>query len=342
MSLTAATLRRAFSSRLGPTAAARLAPLAAATRTFSTSAVFANENRLEKGARRQTGPSAYGRGGSRAAFRRPQAMREQDSQQSTIAEAEAAAAAREEEELANRAPQQRHQLRPRKADEVEVDPLSTRNYDIPFTHVQLVGAGNKLSEPIPLQPLVDSIDLRIDSVICVQANPPIVKIVNNAEEKQKEREREEKIRLSRRLAVDDKELQMGWGAADGDVLHKIETAKGLLEKGDRVHIVFALRASSGGKKQRVPDERRMKILEMFEEGMVDVGKKWKEDEQARGLWIQHWAPKDLIAAEARVKLLEGTVEKRNERDAKKAARKAKEEERLRKARERQAAGLDMK
>lgn len=334
--LTVATLRRAFSSRLGPRAAARLAPLATAPRALSTSAILANEPERAKGTRsRPAGPSAYARGGSRVAFRRPQAMREADARQEPAAELDA-----EPEEPAEQA--QRHHLRHRGREPVVVDPLSTRNYQIPFDRVHLVGEDSKLSGLVLLRPIVDSIDLKTESVICVQAEPPVVKIVNNVEEKQKEREREEKIRLSRRLAVDDKELQMGWGAADGDVQHKIDTAIELLKKGDRVHIVFALRASSGGKKQRIPDERKMQILEMFEEGVADVAKKWKEDEQSRGLWIQHWAPKDSVATEARAKLLVEGVEKRKARDERKEARKAKEEERLRKAKERQALGLDNK
>ncbi|KLT38469.1 hypothetical protein CC85DRAFT_252942 [Cutaneotrichosporon oleaginosum] len=213
----------------------------------------------------------------------------------------------------------------------------TRNHDIPFETVQLVGEDKKLSEPLPLAPIIESIDLATESVVCVQSDPPVVKIVNNAEEKRKERERDERIRLSKRLAIDDKELQMGWGAADGDVQHKIDTAVELLKKGDRVHIVFALRASSGGKKQRVPDERKMQILEMFEEGVADVAKKWKDDEQSRGLWIQHWTPKESVITEARAKIVVGGVEKRKARDERKEARRLKEEERARKAKERQAA-----
>lgn len=318
-SLTAATLRRAFASRLGPSAAARLAPLATSTvsRPFSSSSFT----------------YAQARPGGRGAFRRP---READSAAPEGEEAEGELA----EEPAE--PAQRHRLRHRGREEPAVDPLSTRNYDIPFKLVHLVGQDNKLSDLTPLRPIVDSINTRTDSVIVVQAKPPIVKIINNAEEQQKERERQEKIKLSRRLAVEDKELQMGWGAADGDVQHKIETARGLLEKGDRVHVVFALRASAGGKKQRIPDERRMQILEMFEEGVADVATKWKEDEQSRGLWIQHWTPKSSIATEARAKLLEETVSKKKARDEKKEARRLKEEERLRKAKERQAAGLDLK
>jgi translation initiation factor IF-3 len=325
----ALALRRAFPPRLGPTAAARLAPLAPTPLRagFATSAIARDEKR------RPAGPSAYGRGGTRAAFARPRAMREADSREEAYEEAG-------EEDTGERRPSTRNNWqRGRGRDAAPVDPLTTRNWEIPFETVQLVGEDKKLSEPLPLQPILESIDMATESVICVQAEPPVVKIVNNADEKRKERERDERIRLSKRLAIDDKELQMGWGAADGDVQHKIDTAVDLLKKGDRVHIVFALRASSGGKKQRVPDERKMQILEMFEEGVADVAKKWKDDEQSRGLWIQHWTPKESVITEARAKIVVGGVEKRKVRDERKEARRLKEEERARKAKERQEAEL---
>ncbi|BEI94601.1 uncharacterized protein CcaverHIS019_0701730 [Cutaneotrichosporon cavernicola] len=308
--LAALTLRRVFSTRLGPTAAARLTPLTSApgAAPLSTSSFV-----TEQPKRRPSGPTAYGLGGSRAAFARPRAMRDADRREQAYEEAA------EEEDIAE-----------------TIDPILSRNHDIPFEMVQLVGEDKKLSELLPLAPIIDSIDLSTESIICVQVDPPVVKIVNNAEEKRKEREHDEKVRLSKRLAVDDKELQMGWGAADGDVLHKIDTAVDLLKKGDRVHIVFALRSNSGGKKQRIPDERKMKILEMFEEGVADVAKRWKDDEQSRGLWIQHWTPKESVITEARAKIVVGGVEKRKARDERKEARRLKEEERARKSKERQA------
>ncbi|BEI86824.1 hypothetical protein CcaverHIS002_0701700 [Cutaneotrichosporon cavernicola] len=252
----------------------------------------------EQPKRRPSGPTAYGLGGSRAAFARPRAMRDADRREQAYEEAA------EEEDIAE-----------------TIDPILSRNHDIPFEMVQLVGEDKKLSELLPLAPIIDSIDLSTESIICVQVDPPVVKIVNNAEEKRKEREHDEKVRLSKRLAVDDKELQM---------------AVDLLKKGDRVHIVFALRSNSGGKKQRIPDERKMKILEMFEEGVADVAKRWKDDEQSRGLWIQHWTPKESVITEARAKIVVGGVEKRKARDERKEARRLKEEERARKSKERQA------
>jgi hypothetical protein len=174
--------------------------------------------------------------------------------------------------------------------------------------------------------------------VLVSTEPAVVRIVNLEEEKAKARDREVRSKISRRLAVEDKELQVGWTAAPPDLAHKLATAQATLAKGDRVHMVFAMRAnSSGGARTYVANETKLAIVAQFDAGLKDLGKRWKPDEIANGLWVCYWQPLDTVNADARTKLQDAMSEKRKDKDDKKEARKLKEAERQRKAAERRAA-----
>jgi translation initiation factor IF-3 len=218
----------------------------------------------------------------------------------------------------------------------EAPAVGVRNNRIPFHTVQLVGATG-LGEPEPLARILRGIDTSTHAVVLMSIEPAVVKIVDLEEERAQNREREARAKLNRRMAVEDKEVQVGWTAAEGDMAHKIAIARGALEKGDRVHVIFAMRANSaGGARTFLADERKAQIVGMFDEQLKEVGKRWKEDEIAKGLWICYWAPLETITSEVRRKIVTGEADKKKARDEKKEARRLKEEERLRKAAERQA------
>lgn len=219
---------------------------------------------------------------------------------------------------------------------IKVNPLTLRNGDIPHRIVQVVNEDGHLSEPTQLRALLDQFDQNTHMLKLVAADPPVVKIVNIEEDKRKEREHEARIKLSKRLSVEDKELQVGWHGEISDLQTKINTARHIIEKGDRVHIVFANRVSGAGRRKIVPDERKAEIINLFEEGMSDVASKWKEDQRTKGLWISYWQPLSTISTEVRAKVVESLVDSKKRKEEQKEARRLKEEERLRKAKQRQA------
>ncbi|TXT09113.1 hypothetical protein VHUM_02587 [Vanrija humicola] len=219
----------------------------------------------------------------------------------------------------------------------ESELLELRNDEIPFAKVQLVDEDNKLGDPTSLKLILKTFDPTVDFLKLVQISPPIVKIINIEEDKARQREYEARVRLSRRMAIEDKELQVPWHAAVGDLQHKAATARSLIEKGDRVQLVFARRA--GGSKTRwVSDEEKEQIVALFADTLSPVATRWKPDDRSRkAIWVSYWQPLESIRTEVRQKVLEGIVDKRKEAIDKKEERRLREQEKRRKAAERAAA-----
>lgn len=217
------------------------------------------------------------------------------------------------------------------------DPLSLRNEQIPFAKVQLVDEDNKLGDPTSLKLILKTFDPKVDFLKLVQLDPPVVKIINIDGDKAREREYEARVRLSRRIAIEDKELQVPWHAAIGDLQHKANTARSLIEKGNRVQLVFARRAGAG-KTRWVTDAEKEEILALFADALSPVATRWKDDDRSRkAIWVSYWTPLESIRAEVRQKVMDGIVEKRQESLDKKEQRRLREEEKRRKAAERAAA-----
>jgi translation initiation factor IF-3 len=213
-----------------------------------------------------------------------------------------------------------------------------RNHDIPFQTVQLVDpATNKLDEPQSKSSILRNMDFSQEALVVVQADPPIVKIINLEEERHAKREFDARAKLQRKTSMEDKELQVPWNAAPSDMQHKINTARNILEKGDRVHLIFATR-SGAGLKNKITEEQRLEIVKNFDVQLGMSAKKWKADDQTRGMWICYWQPLPSIQAEHRTKVVGVESDKKRIRDEKKEARRIKEAERLRKAEERKANG----
>jgi len=113
--------------------------------------------------------------------------------------------------------------------------------------------------------------------------------------------------------------------------HKLSSARHILEKGDRVQLVFASRKGGGGKSSegsKITEGKKKEIVAMFEEGLAELGSKWREDNHEKGLWISHWQPRNEIRQAVKGKVLDKEVIKRQERDEKREARRRKQEERL--------------
>ena len=206
------------------------------------------------------------------------------------------------------------------------------NMDIPFREVHVVDAATEQLGPIrPLKDVVDSLpDMHV--VRLVRTDPPVVRVIDLEEEKVKERERFARQKLSRRLAVEDKEIQVGWHSAPADMQHKARIARQALEKGDRVHVIFATRV--GGTQSMVSAQKKVEVVALFDEALEEVGDKWKDDERVKGLWVLYYQPKPQIREAAKERLVEKESGKKKKHDEEKEARRKKQQERERKAHQR--------
>lgn len=207
------------------------------------------------------------------------------------------------------------------------------NMDIPFAEVHVVDSETENLGPIqPLKDVVDSISQDTHAVRLVRLDPPVVRIIDLEGEKVKERERFARQKLSRRLAVEDKEIQVGWHSAQADMQHKAKMARQALEKGDRVHVIFATRV--GGTQSMVSAQKKAEVVALFDEALEEVGDKWKDDERVKGLWVLYYQPKAQIREAAKERLVEKESKKKAKHDVEKEARRKKQQERERKAHER--------
>ncbi|WRT64959.1 uncharacterized protein IL334_001900 [Kwoniella shivajii] len=222
----------------------------------------------------------------------------------------------------------------------EAHPLSYKDASIPYRSVQLVDpATNHLMDPQPLRSILQTYDKSTHTLVLVNIDreTPIVKLINKVEERKKERESEEKIRLKKRMSIEEKEVQVSWQSAKGDLSHKLELAKSLLEKGDRVQIVFANRKKS----ESISDPKKQEIISSFDTELDGVvGKKWKDDDKNKGLWILYYNPLESTRNQVQSKVKDQELAKRKEKEEKKEARRKKEEERRLKAEARAAAAAD--
>lgn len=129
--------------------------------------------------------------------------------------------------------------------------------------------------------------------------------MSKAEERDREKEKEEKSKVKRKISMEEKEVQVSWQSAKGDLGHKLEMAKGILEKGDRVQVVFANRRRA----EAVNERQKEEIVAMFEGTLEEVGKKWKEDDKNRGLWVLYYNPLDSVRQEVEKKSFGGRAGK---------------------------------
>jgi hypothetical protein len=135
--------------------------------------------------------------------------------------------------------------------------------------------------------------------------------------------------MNRKTAFEQKEVQISWTSADGDLQHKLDIARGFLERGDRVNLVFAPKSS--GSPVEVSQARKEEMIGFFEAGMQEHGVTWRERETTKTTDVVYWQAKSEIMKEKKVKVNEAELEKKRLKDEKKEARRRKEEERKLKA-----------
>ncbi|WWC67759.1 uncharacterized protein I206_101671 [Kwoniella pini CBS 10737] len=214
--------------------------------------------------------------------------------------------------------------------------VSFRDGAIPYRTVQLVDPEtNHLLEPQTLRSILSTYDQNTHTLVLVNIEKeiPIVKLINKVEERQKERESEEKARLKKRMSIEEKEVQISWQSAQGDLLHKLNLAKSLLEKGDRVQVVFANRKRG----ENIGENKKQEIISTFHEELEQIGKKWKDDEIKGSIHVLFYNPLETTRNQVQNKVKDQENAKRKEKEEKKEARRRKEEERRAKAEARNAA-----
>lgn len=202
-----------------------------------------------------------------------------------------------------------------------------------ITHriVQLVDATtNTLTDPQPLHSI--RFDKTTHELRLVSDSPPVVKLISLADEAEKAKALEVKLKLNRKTAFEDKEVQISWNSADGDLRHKLDIARGFLERGDRVHMVFAPKGTGAGVPE-ISQVRKEEILSYFEHGMEDLGMRWRDELKTKTSVVVYWQASSAVRQEKKLKVNEAELSKRKIKDEKKEQRRLKEEERKRKAAE---------
>jgi translation initiation factor IF-3 len=156
------------------------------------------------------------------------------------------------------------------------------NTDIRYPYVQIVNADGRLDPPQPLSAILASIDHKKSFVQLVADDRPIVKVLSKKETYDKAKALR-KAKKNAERSQEDKEIQMTWGVAVGDLEHKINKVKKELEKKHRVNLIFAPK-----KRQPVPspqerDEKVNEVLEMLK----DIGKESRPRTFLRSLLTLH-------------------------------------------------------
>ncbi|WVN87041.1 uncharacterized protein L203_102217 [Cryptococcus depauperatus CBS 7841] len=219
--------------------------------------------------------------------------------------------------------------------QVATHPLSYRDHSIPYSIVRLVSSHSGLLPPQNLTEILSTYSTLTHTLVLVSVDGPhpVVKLISRAEERAKEIEKEERGKIRRKLEITEKEVQVSWQSAQGDLEHKLELAKDLLQRGDRIQVVFANRKRA----QPMGDQQKEEVVGMFDSVLAEYGKKWKADDKSGGIWILYYNPLDTVRQEMEKKVLDQEVlkklEKEKTKEEKLEARRKKEDRRRQRAEE---------
>ena len=194
--------------------------------------------------------------------------------------------------------------------------------EIPFTEAHLISPSGGGLQPIqPVSDILASFDSSTHYASPVSISPPIIKILSIEAHIAQILEKSAAATKQRKLLSAEKEVQVPWTSADGDAERKVELAKELLSKGDRVTIVFAPRAKGGDAKNKVTPQRMKEIREMFAVRLVELGEKVRDDELRGKMTKMFWKPKNEVVKEAEATLMEHVTEKKQETKERREARR---------------------
>ena len=195
-----------------------------------------------------------------------------------------------------------------------------KDEEITFRTVQITHDG-RLSSPTTVTHILSRIDRRGYYILLVSRQPPLVKIVNKADEYNRKRQEQEQVKLAKAKRAH-KEVQLSWATGEADTAHKLEKAREDLAKGCRVDLVFAQK-----KGQSVPSlpEMRDKVQAVVD-SLADVGREWKDRQIQRrmaAVFLQGTKQSDVPDVETEGTEVEITPEEKvPEKKSKKPSKKS--------------------
>lgn len=145
---------------------------------------------------------------------------------------------------------------------------------------------------------------------------------------------QEKGKKRRARAMETSEVQVSWESAKADLEHKLAISKAVIERGDRLELVFAHKKASAqhlhltGAKL---EEAKKTATELFTRELKDISTKWKDDIVSSKMVAMFFEPNAHVRKEALKKVDEAEAEKAIQKERKKEERRKKEEERLKRA-----------
>ena len=194
-------------------------------------------------------------------------------------------------------------LGPRFASNLKDTPLI--NNDIPYTYVRVVDPETR--KPLPPKPLAEVVDSLATEIQPKQGGgspktfvtqfaqlvaPPseatngyaLVKLVDRREAAVREKTQRIKAQASRR-ASEEKEIQFAWSIGAADVQHKLRKARQELERGVRVQLVFARKATGGAERDSGTRAKQNALVEKVVEELTDVAREWRMRDERRNMVV---------------------------------------------------------
>ena len=212
---------------------------------------------------------------------------------------------------------------PRFASHVKYAPVI--NNDIPYKYVRVVDPETR--KPLPPKPLTEIIDNLATEIQPKQGGGPpksfvtqfaqlvappskatdgyaLVKLIDHKEAAAREKTQRIRAQASRR-ATEEKEIQFAWGIGAGDIQHKLRKARQELERGVRVQLVFARKATGGAERDSGPREKRNALVAQVVEELTDVAREWRLRDERRNMVVVYLQdlsrpipPKSMLAKQA--------------------------------------------
>ncbi|KAJ3476869.1 hypothetical protein NLI96_g10856 [Meripilus lineatus] len=131
-------------------------------------------------------------------------------------------------------------------------------------------------------PLLASITQKTHFLELVSEEPePIVRLISRKLRHEREKGIKQKKKENK---MEQKEVQLTWGVAAGDLGHKLKKVRQELMKGNRVSLVFAPRK---GQPPLKPEQMAAKVQETAD-ALADIGKEWKAREMQKSTAAIHF------------------------------------------------------
>ena len=179
------------------------------------------------------------------------------------------------------------------------------NNDIPYTYVRVVDPETR--KPLPPRRLAEVVDNLATEVQPKQGGGPpkmfvtqfaqlvappseatngyaLVKLIDRREAAAREKTQRLKAQASRK-ASEEKEIQFAWSIGAADVQHKLRKARQELERGARVQLVFARKASGGFQRDSGTRANQNGLVAQVVEELTDVAREWRIRDERRNMVV---------------------------------------------------------